>query len=288
MSAADRTAADAIATPTTAPHIDTISDSANERQNDGRAGCAERGAHGQLAAPSRHAREQHVREVRAGHDEQQPDGRHQQQQHRTDTADQLVLQRKHRRVRHQRVWAVSLFESFRDRRRLGTGGGEADAVPQARHNLPIVTGTKWIAASRLARRPHVDVRRERESRRHDPSDGVRFAIDATSSGPEIRQIAKMIAPEAIADNRGIRPPFATLVGRKPAAMCGVSGEHVEEAARDLGQPGTQRQVAHHHRCRAHIELGQYKRRTLIRTWLVPISRTESLRMTAARKVANFN
>ena len=118
-----------------------------------------------------------------------------------------------------------------------------------------MTGPKWIAASRLARRPHVDVRREREGRRHDPDDGVRFAVDAKPSDREIRQIVKMSAPEAVADDRGTWPAFTALVRREPAALRGIRGEHVEEAARDLGQPGTQRQVAHPHRCRTHTELG---------------------------------
>ena len=53
---------------------------------------AERGAHGQLALPRRSAREQQVRDVGAGDQQDECDGAEQHEQRRPDVAGQLLAQ----------------------------------------------------------------------------------------------------------------------------------------------------------------------------------------------------
>src|SRR5208283_87333 len=89
------------------------------------------------------------------------------------------------------------------------------AIPQPRDGLKVGSSAFTLAAH-LQRRIYVGVQRSRHAIRQYPDDRVRLAFQPNRLPQNIRISAEGIAPQAVTQDRGLRPVWPVFVLRKIA------------------------------------------------------------------------
>ena len=202
-------------------------------------------ASGAERAPDRHllraagrAREQQVRHVRAGDQEQEPHGAQQHQQRRAHVAHDDVLERAHQEPLHRpRVLGLhprgdggDFRAAALDRHARRQLGEEPQAAPAAAVH----------AVAQRERRPHLRAarpeRREVEARRHHAHDRVRRSVEAHRASQHGRVPRERPPPQRVPEQDDVLAARLLLLGRERAPQERARARHLQDPGRQA-QPG---------------------------------------------------
>jgi hypothetical protein len=212
---------------------------------------AERRSNRHLAASRDAAGEEHVREIRARHQQHEPDAAEQQQERGTGRADRLLVQRHDGRADAPvriRVRDGRLARDARDFvRRLrcrdpGFQPSDDRQEPRAadERDERVVRSRRWGRRREQQRSPRVDRDRpggagsehrpvrEDEIGRHHADEGRELPLDVQRAADHVRIAAQARPPECIADQQRAR---VFLVGEEPPQF-GSAAEHLEQTRGD--------------------------------------------------------
>ena len=181
------------------------------------ADCPHRGADRQLPLPRRPARQQQVRDVRAGDEQDEPHGAEQQPQRGLRLlAQEVVLQR----LDARRPTFVRRRERFRQATRhhfhVGVGLRQRDArLEPPHHEQPVEI---VVDLFRLERERHVEARLHPIGlpRRKDADDGVRLGVDADLTADDAAIGAEPLLPDLVREDDDLIAADLPLLGTEVA------------------------------------------------------------------------
>jgi hypothetical protein len=204
---------------------------------------AERGAQCDLAPPDGAARQQQVREVGAGDQQNQPHGPEQHPQGRPRLVDRVV---EHGLEPHDFLGVVGRKCQLQlpgDGGHLGARPGHADAEPQP-SDRPDVVDVARLHRIRLGvfvphrcrqtgAHPEIHPAERPESLRHDADHGKGAAVQLHGAAESPRIAAEAIPPRAVGEHRRARAARAVDRRLERAAAEGRHAEDGEEVRRHL-------------------------------------------------------
>jgi hypothetical protein len=197
-----------------------------------RSAGAERRAHGDFVGACRGAREQQIRDVGAGDDENQRDGGEQQVERGSRVADELILQRSdggallivRRRIRG--------FEAGGDRRHFRLSLFERDAFLQSADDAIVVRRPRRGFGLHPCRKPDVGLAGAAKAGRHHANDRERPLAEADGAANGAGVTAEPPHPELVANDRSQRTAGRFVRRLEDAASLRRDAKDGEESGRD--------------------------------------------------------
>ena len=193
---------------------------------------AERRPYRQFARTGRGAREQQVRDVRAGDEQHEGHRAEQQVQRRPGAAGDLLPQRHDRRAFVCVAQRIGGREPRGDRPHLAPGLCQRDAWRQPGDHAVIVGRSRGRLGDRGGGEPDVGPRREAEAGRHHAHDRIRLPEHRDRAAQSLAPAVEPAQPEVVGDDGGGRPLGPLLPRAEQPPEPRRDAEHVEELPRD--------------------------------------------------------
>ena len=203
----------------------------------GRAG-PERRAHGHLALPRFRAREEKIGHVGAGDEQQEADRAEEEPDRAADGTDDLFPQREDDGVELHRLGiepparprlrdGVQVVARLRDR------SARLEPARRVKSVISVVRARAVppIRRPQRARRRILEIGRQHEVRGHDPDDLVRRAVDLDRAAEDRRVAGIPPLPEAVAEDRDLRPVRDVLLRREDTSPDRRHAEDGEQVRR---------------------------------------------------------